>query len=125
TEKVAVVDESKLFVDKLKNEDNLQFDFYNASFDSMKRYYAEKGFTGVLYIPSTFLPDKPEGIQYFSNDQLGLGTQDAISNQITDVVTRLRLEKVNVTPEVIDQLSERVHFETVIGSKGGNTGAAA
>src|SRR6188508_133742 len=60
TEKVAVIDESKLFLSKLKNEENLQFGFYNSSFDSMKRHYAEKGFTGVLYIPSTFLPEKPE-----------------------------------------------------------------
>ncbi|MFI5134652.1 MAG: ABC transporter permease [Chitinophagales bacterium] len=125
TEKIAVIDQSKMFAGKLKNQDNVQFGFYDAPFDSMKRHYAEKGFTGVLFIPSTFLPDKPEGIQYFSNDQLGLGTEDNISGQLTDVVTRLRLEKVNVTPEVIDQLSTPVHFDTIIGSKEGNTGAAA
>jgi ABC-2 type transport system permease protein len=125
TEKIAVIDKSRMFEGKLKNESKLEFGYFNSSYDSMKVHYAEKGFAGVLYIPSTFTPEQPVGIEYFSNDQLGLGTDDAMSTQLTDVVTRLRLEKVNVTPEIIDQLSESIQIKTVIGNKTGNTNAAA
>jgi len=125
TEKIAVIDESHLFIGKLKNKDKVEFGYFNATFDSMKAHYAEKEFTGVLYIPASFKPDEATGIQYFSNDQLGLGTQESIKNQLTDVVTRLRLEKVNVTPEVIDKLSTPVELTSTIGAKAGNTGAAA
>ncbi len=125
TEKIAVVDQSHMFEGKLKNEGKVEFGYFNAPYDSLKKHYSEKGFTGVLYIPSSFQPEKSEGIEYFSNDQLGLGTDQSMSSQLTEVVTRLRLEKVNVTPEIIDQLSESVHIKTVIGDKAGNTGAAA
>jgi ABC-2 type transport system permease protein len=124
-EKVAVIDESKMFLGVLKSEGKLNFGFYDAPYDSMKKHYADKGFTGVLFIPASFRVDHPEGIEYFSNDQLGLGTSDAITDRLTDVATRLRLEKVNVTPEIIDQLSEPIHIKTVIGEKQGSTGAAA
>ncbi len=124
-ERVAVIDDSKMFAGKLKSTDKLAFGFYDAPYDSMKKHYAEKGNTGVLFIPSTFDATHPVGIEYFSNDQLGLGTESDITDQLTTVVTRLRLEKVNVTPEMIDKLSEPVELNTVIGSKEGNTGAAA
>ena len=62
TEKIAVIDNSKLFVGKLKNQDKLEFGYYDSSYDSMKAHYAEKGLTGVLYIPSSFDADKPDGI---------------------------------------------------------------
>ncbi len=125
SEKIAVIDQSKMFAGKLTSADKLVFGFYNSTYDSMKKHYASKGFTGVLFIPENFNADHPDNIEYFSNDQLGLGTEGAITDQLTKVVTRLRLEKVNVTPEVIDQLSEPVRLHTVIGEKEGNTGAAA
>lgn len=125
TEKIAVIDQSNLFVGKLKNENKVEFGYFNAPYDSMKAHYAEKGFTGVLYIPASFQPEKSEGIEYYSNDQLGLGTQETMASQLTEVVTRLRLEKVNVTPEIIEQLSVPVRISTIIGEKKGNTGAAA
>jgi ABC-2 type transport system permease protein len=125
TEKIAVIDKSNLFAGKLKNENKVEFGYFNASYDSMKAHYAEKGLTGVLYIPESFQPEKSEGIEYYSNDQLGLGTQETMASQLTEVVTRLRLEKVNVTPEIIEQLSVPVRLSTIIGEKKGNTGAAA
>ena len=36
TEKIAVIDQSKMFTGKLKNQDNVEFGFYDAPFDSMK-----------------------------------------------------------------------------------------
>ena len=124
-DKIAVIDQSKMFAGKLKSKDKVIFGFYNAPYDSMKRHYAEKGFSGVLFIPSSFQPEHPTNIEYFSNDQMGLGTEGTITDELTQVVTRLRLEKVNVTPEIINQLSEPVHLNTVIGKQAGNTGAAA
>jgi ABC-2 type transport system permease protein len=124
-DKIAVIDQSQMFAGKLKSKDKVIFGFYDAPYDSMKRHYAEKGFSGVLFIPSSFQADHPTNIEYFSNDQLGLGTEGAITDELTEVVTRLRLEKVNVTPEIINQLSEPVHLNTIIGKQAGNTGAAA
>ncbi|MEO5675593.1 MAG: ABC transporter permease [Chitinophagales bacterium] len=124
-DKVAVIDQSKMFEGKLESSERLIFGFYNSDYDSMKKRYADKGFTGVLFIPGSFQADHPGGIEYFSNDQLGLGTESVITDQLTKVVTRLRLEKVSVTPEIIEQLSEPVRLNTVIGEKKGNTGAAA
>ncbi|HYV90417.1 MAG TPA: ABC transporter permease [Chitinophagales bacterium] len=122
---IAVLDHSKLFVGKLEDEDQVKFGFFDASFDSMKKHYAEKGCSGILYIPDTFNLDHPSGIEYFSNDELGLGTTDIITNQITKVVTKVRLEKVNVTPEMIDKLEEPVQFKTIIGTQQSNVGLAA
>lgn len=124
-DKIAVIDQSKMFAGKLKNREKVVFSFYEAPYDSMKRHYAEKGFSGVLFVPSSFQPDNPSSIEYFSNEQLGLGTQESITDELTEVVTRLRLEKVNVTPEMVTQLSEPVRLNTIIGNQAGNTGAAA
>jgi ABC-2 type transport system permease protein len=124
-EKIAVIDESRLFTGKIENRGKVEFLYVSASYDSIKAQYEAKGLTGVLFIPAGFNPEEPAGIEYYSNDQLGLGTQESITDQLTEVVTRLRLEKVNVTPEIIDQLSTPVRLTTIIGEKEGNTGAAA
>src|SRR6185295_10116737 len=52
-DRIAVIDQSKMFAGKLKNEEKVVFGFYDAPYDSMRRHYAEKGFTGVLLIPAS------------------------------------------------------------------------
>lgn len=123
-QKIAVLDQSGIFAGKLENKDHVQFSFVNESYDSLKQDYAYEGYNGILYVPSSFSLDDPKGIEYFSTDQLGLGTSSDVSDALTKVATRARLTKVNVTPELIDQLSKQIHFDTITGNKASNAGSA-
>ncbi|MCS6990475.1 MAG: ABC transporter permease [Chitinophagales bacterium] len=125
SEKLAVIDESGIFLHQLKSSDELQYVFVTEPLDSLLNTFGEQGYTAILHIPAAFHLDQPDGIRYISDEAPGFTTAELLSEQLTLVVTRLRLQQVNLTPELVDQLSKPVSFTTVIKGKEGNIGLAS
>lgn len=128
---IAVTDESGVFKDKLENKGDLTFRYLNVQFDSLKKTYKGLHFSGILHIPADYnMYNNSVPVEYFSDEQIGFGIQSAISSQLTDIVTRERLVKVNsdLSPEMIQQLSEGVKLSVTVqgasGEKRANTGVA-
>jgi len=128
---IAVVDESGIFKGRLENKNDLTFMYPDASFEALKKTYKGTKFSGILYIPADYnMYNNAVPVEYFSDEQIGFGTQSIITNELTDIVTRDRLTKVNsdLSPEMIKQLSEGVKLTVTVqgaeGEKQASTGAA-
>ncbi|MCS6918069.1 MAG: ABC transporter permease [Chitinophagales bacterium] len=125
TGRIAVVDESGLFRNRLESSKELQFESVNEPVDSLAKTYSERGFTAVLHVPASFALDKPEGIRYISEEAPGIATAEKISEQLTAVATRLRLQQVQLSPDLMDQLTKPIRFTTFIKGKEGSIGLAS
>jgi ABC-2 type transport system permease protein len=118
-QEVAVVDQSGLFAGHLQNTDKLHFQYLNSAIDSVKHNYKQLGFGGVLFVPQTFSVDSNLNAQYYSDQQLSLSTQSDISDQLTAVVRKIKLQHANLTEAAISKLSEEVTINTTtLGENG-------
>jgi ABC-2 type transport system permease protein len=112
-EKIALYDESGIFSGKMVNSSNLTYGHINTKnvpYDSLKVHYAESGFKGILRIPSAFNVDQPADVEFYSADQLGVMTKSDITNQMTEVLRKIRLEEANISPAVMDKLNTPVNI---------------
>lgn len=95
--KIAVYDQSGLFVQKLKNNKNIQYQqvpqFIYDSFAAKKPVAA---YNGLLYIPANIDVNNPKGISYISEKQLGLFSEAQMNDDLNDVLERERMIRANI-----------------------------
>lgn len=128
---IAVLDESRLFEDKFSGLDqgeSLRFTYLDstANFDVVKKQYQEE-YDGMLHIPMLDI-DRPLGITYYSENELGLSTEGRISTAINQEIRRRVLLKNNYDEELIDKLDKgNVSLTKIIKNekKEGKSGFAA
>lgn len=129
TKKIIIADETGIFKNKMENKDHLEFSYSDIKFEELKKQFQEKGYSGILHVPADFNMYTPEGIEYFSDEQLGLGPQSSIEDMLTDIIRTDKLEKIDISPALVDQLSKSVSLNTIVvsekGEKEGNTGLAS
>lgn len=119
TLEIAVVDQSGLFDSHLQNTDRLHFRFLNSNIDSVKHNYKQLGFSGVILVPRDFNVDSNLNAQYYSDQQLSLPAQSDISDQLTAVVRKIKLQHANLTESAISKLNEEVALSTTtLGENG-------
>ncbi|MBA3648582.1 MAG: ABC transporter permease [Chitinophagales bacterium] len=124
TENIAVLDKSEIFTGKLHDHDKIKFSYLNESNDSLQKHYEEKGYTGILYIPAEFNIDHPANAEYYSHNQLGLLTEGAIADEMNGVLKKLRLEKANVPPELLENIDKSEVQVVQSNDQLGDTGIA-
>ncbi len=125
---IGVIDKSNLFFEKLQNDNNMEFVYLSENYDQAKEGYQTAGLTGLLYISPDFNMYEGTGVEYFSNDQIGLKTQSNIETQMSRITREIKLAKVDITPDMIDQLSKDVRIKAIVsnerGTQEGNTAIA-
>ncbi len=112
-EKIALYDESGIFAGQMQNKKNVVFGHINTAnvpYDSLKKNYSASGFSGILRIPPDFTVDRPDNIEYFSNEQLGMITQEAIADQMNEVLRQNRMKEANISPELMEKLNAPVQI---------------
>jgi ABC-2 type transport system permease protein len=116
---IAVKDETRLFEDKIRGLDNGKLSFHyirdNQNIEHWKENY-EKKYDALLYIPILDL-DKPNGITYYSNKQLGYQTESIINKAITEEIRNRVLIREKYDVELIDKLAKEISIEKVIKDK--------
>lgn len=128
---IVVLDESRLFQDKFRGLDQgeaLRFTYLDSSvgFDVLKRNYQEE-YDGMLHIPTLDL-DRPLGITYYSDNELGLATEERINTAINEEIRRRVLLKNNYDEALIDKLDKgNININKIIKNekKEGSTEIAA
>jgi ABC-2 type transport system permease protein len=112
-EKIALYDESGIFSGQMQNSQNVIFGTINTAdvpYDSLKKNYAGSGFSGILRVPQDFTIDQPGNVEYFSNEQLGLMTQESIADQMNELLRQKRMKEANISPEIMEKLNAPVHI---------------
>ncbi len=122
--KIAVVDESGIFKNKLSDHKNLLYKTVDSPYEQVKKTYMG-AYTGILHIPSNFDIYKPSGIELYSDKQMGFLLQQNIGDDLTGVVRDIKLAKLNVKQDSLDNADKAVTFDSIImgegGEKKGNT----
>jgi ABC-2 type transport system permease protein len=133
---VQVVDDSKLFVNKLKESGNIKFIYADASLDDSKKKLNEKSkiktesvpYDGILHIPAMDL-ESPKGITYYSEKSLSAFTQKDIEDNIANEIESQKLVKSGIDKNVLDKINTKVDIATINlsqeGEKQSSSGAAS
>ena len=93
---IGVFDESGLFASKLKSNENIDYKpVERAVYDSFVARKPIVDFNGVLYIPDIDV-DKPLGIAYLSEKQLGLFSEMQVQNDLNEILEQERMIRANI-----------------------------
>ncbi len=126
---IAVKDDSGLFEDKFRGLDigeSLRFKYLTnnpQSLDTLLKIYRDADYDGLLYIPALDI-DKPLGITYYSDVELGMTTEHHIEEAITEEIRKRVLEREHYNVELIDKLDADISIEKIIKDEK-KTGSAA
>lgn len=113
---IAVKDESGLFEDKFRGMDvgeSLRFTYLtdnHQSLDSLKNMIALTDYDGLLYIPNLKL-EKPAGIAYYSENKLGLSTEDHIIDNLSEAIRDKALSARNYNIDTIAFFDKKISIE--------------
>jgi len=125
---IAVKDESGLFEDKFRGMDigeSLRFKYLSnnpQSIDTLKNIYQNGDYDGLLYIPKIDF-EKPVGIAYYSENELGSITQEHIEKNISEEIRRRALMQRNYNVDTIELFNKSITIEKIINNekkKGGS-----
>jgi ABC-2 type transport system permease protein len=100
--KIAVVDPNGFFKDKLKNSNQLKFEF-SSGVDTSN--YQAKGYTDILLMP-LFEGDKKADYILRSKKSMGFSLQESISNKINAAIEDRMLEKAGIQQNVLDSIHQ-------------------
>ncbi|MEZ5053700.1 MAG: ABC transporter permease [Chitinophagales bacterium] len=120
--RIAVKDESGYFEDKFRGMDegeSLRFIYLTGNqqpIDSLKDMYQNINCDGILYIPKLDV-DKPNGIAYYSENELGLGTKDHIVKNLSDEIRNRALAQRNYNIDTIEFFDKKISVEQIIGNE--------
>ncbi len=107
TKRIAVVDESGYFTNKLANkkDGSITFSYPKTSFEDLKSNFKEEGFEGIVYIPEELNIFKVnDNIKYYSTKQIGPGPKDYIMDELRDRVKSLRMEQLDIDSDLLSNL---------------------
>jgi ABC-2 type transport system permease protein len=108
-ERVAVVDASGWFKNKMTPGMNITFNYPDQTIDSVKQSYRDMNYTGILFIPS-FDPQNPKGIQYYSHKGLGCTAQYYIQEELSRELEIVRLSKAGVPDSLVANLKSKNRY---------------
>jgi ABC-2 type transport system permease protein len=100
--KIAVVDPNGFFKDKLKNSNQLKFEFSN---DVDTSNYQAKGYTDILLMP-LFEGDKKADYILRSKKSMGFSLQESISRKINAAIEDRMLEKAGIQQSILDSIHQ-------------------
>ncbi len=125
---IAVKDESGLFEDKFRGMDigeSLRFKYLTnnpQSIDSLKNIYQNIDCDGILYIPKINL-EKPLGIAYYSDNELGSTTEEHINKNVSEEIRRRALLERNYNADTIELFNKPVSIEKIINNEKKKSGS--
>jgi ABC-2 type transport system permease protein len=100
--KIAVVDPNGFFKDKLKNSNQLKFEF-SSGVDTSN--YQAKGYTDILLMP-LFEGNKKADYILRSKKSMGFTLQETISNKINTAIEDRMLEKAGIQQNILDSIHQ-------------------
>lgn len=124
-EKIAVVDESKVFTDKLADDGGIHFKFVDAKIDTFKNTYLSNGYTGLLHIPVMDI-NRPGSFVYYSKGQMNVMLKSNLERKLERILEDKRLEVAGIDRQKLDDMRANIDIENLAGKdeKKGSAGLA-
>lgn len=109
-QKVLVVDESQLFINKLENTANQTFNYSKNKLALEQRNFYSTDYNVILYIPENIIDSQK--IQLFYKKQPGLGMQDYISTLVTKKLEEMKLLASGIHVEQLASIKTKLNLTT-------------
>ncbi|WP_343701084.1 ABC transporter permease [Chitinophaga sp.] len=124
-EKVAVVDESKIFEGKLADDGGVHYKFIDARIDTLKNTYQQLGYTGVLHIPAMDI-NRPPSVIYYSKGQMNVMLKTNMERRLESVLEDKRMELAGIDKAKLEGIRADVDIMNLTGKeeKKGSAGLA-
>ncbi len=118
---VLVLDESKLFRDKLSGNDHISLSYSTMSLDDARQNFAKKGYSCVLWISPNIIEGGAGAVKLLYQKSPGFGFQSYIKSQMERIIYENKLAANHIDPIVISNSKQSVK---IILQKIDDTGAS-
>lgn len=110
---IAVVDSSKVFVNKIKNTDYIKFEYFNdKTIDEVKQIFPESKYYAVLQIlPS--ITYEPSAVHLFSNKQPSFSIKSHIANSMEKELENKKLKANGIDENILKSIESNVDIRTI------------
>lgn len=110
---IAVVDDSHVFEQQLKSNDNVAYTFMNGNADALKSRLDLDKYDGLLHIPTFNQNDPKLDFKLFYNEELGIVTQHAIESDLNQILIDQRMKVAGISDSQLKFLqSESISLST-------------
>jgi ABC-2 type transport system permease protein len=109
-QRVLVIDESKLFRDKLAGNDYISISFTNQKLEDAVGEFSKKGYTCLLWISPTVIEGGAGACKLFYKKSPGFGFQTYVRDQMEQIIYENKLRANNIDPNVIMNSKQRVRL---------------
>jgi len=120
--KIAVVDNTKMFVNKLQNTDNINYEYITADdFAEYKANMEAKGVNAILLIDPTII-NNPKGAKIYSNEDVSIETSSKIESSMEDIIKGEKMKTFNIQniDVLLEKIKSKVNLTTIKLDENGN-----
>jgi hypothetical protein len=113
--KVAVADNSGIFLNKLQNSSNITYQYIKPNdVLSYKASMKSKGVDAILVIEPSII-NNPKGARIFSNDDVSLETSSKIERAMEDIIKGEKMKTFNLEniDLILEKIKSKVDLETI------------
>lgn len=118
---VLVIDDSKLFKDKLSGNDYITLSYSNQDLKNAVSEFSQKGYSCVLWISPTIIEGGAGAIKLFYKKSPGFGFQTFIKDQLEKIIYENKLKANNIDPKIISNSKQSVKLILEKVNDKGNT----
>ncbi|MFA6058126.1 MAG: ABC transporter permease [Taibaiella sp.] len=107
TKKIAVLDESKVFENKLKSTKDVQYSFLKGQRDSLIRNLDKDQFDALLYVQAFDKNQQDISFRLFYNEQIGIETEGDIKGDLNDIIIDERMKAAGINNDQLKTIQDR------------------
>jgi ABC-2 type transport system permease protein len=108
---VQVLDETGLFKNKLKDNEEVKFLFISGNLEKAKAEYPKSKTSAMVYIPANIV-DMPSKLQIFSEKGVNFSLKNSIEKIVEEEVKNTRLERAGINLKVLENNKVNVSAST-------------
>lgn len=107
-QKVLVIDESKLFIDKLSGNNHISLSYSKQKLEDAVEQFNDKGYTCLLWISPNIIDGGTGATKLFYKKSPGFAFQTYIKDQMERIIYENKLRANNIDPNVISNSKQSV-----------------
>lgn len=107
---VLVLDESKLFRDKLSGNDYISLSYSNQKLEEAVTKFYNQGYTCLLWISPTIVEGGAGATKLFYKKSPGFGFQTYLKDQMEKIVYESKLEANHIDPSIISNSKQNIRI---------------